>query len=166
MTKISPPPEYMRPSPFDEEGQWSSKGERGRTKGYYPVPSKLDWKDKEKFVKAVLEMERFMWNKRVSPFRMVFRGILPSMLEKGVVLGISTFVDDDQDMRWRGAHVHHYIGKWNVMPTKRFYDYVMYRLQKPFRGIHRTPRIQPAGNRAKSTSTLGAVVELKKFGQR
>jgi hypothetical protein len=114
----------------------------------------MQWPDEQRFVQAVERLEDFMYqfgSTSGSPFyHRVVRCIHTSVLEPSVRFGCHHFVDTEQHMVWALGYAVHYIGKWNVMPTKKFFDYVMYRIQNPFPQWQQTrprPRPVPAAPR-------------------
>lgn len=123
--KISPPPTFSAPSPFTQfEGYWVDKGK----KRYLPVVSKKVWKHKEQFLDAVEALEKHIMSLGSSSKlyrRVQFRGKAHSRLEKDVYVGSTEYYDDVKEIAWPGGFAAYYIGKFNVMPTKRFYEYVM-----------------------------------------
>lgn len=133
----------MPPSPFSPaEGYWSDADSKEKNK-YMPIISKKPWPDKTKFLRAVGEIENSMprldfdIRRENQPFYVVnFRGLSYSRIN-GEGVGSSEFQDTTQNIKWPAGFVEHYIGKYNVMPTKRFFDYVVYRTQ------HKLPRPLP-----------------------
>jgi hypothetical protein len=96
------------------EGFWSAK--------YKPKPSKYSWPDKLKWIARVKIVERYLMQlPPESQSYITFRGLALSRIDDDVV-GNSEF--HDAGFCWPEGYVEHYIGKYNVMPTKRFYNYI------------------------------------------
>ena len=116
-------------------------------KGYIPQKfvSKGKWKDKKKFIKKVTKIEKELLNKgdgyKYKQFRgrppsrkellnkgyckyKQFRGRSPSRIELNhdVGNGIEFY---DKGICWPEDYVSHYIDNYNVMPTKKFYNYII-----------------------------------------
>lgn len=145
---ILPPPEFMPPSPYyPAEGYWADIGSKDRN-AYMPVVSKKVWKDKTKFLQALDQIEKSM------PYRSGYddewgdfyvrgyRGMSTSRID-GSALGAAEFSDETQNIKWPDVYAQHYIGKYNVMPTKRFFDYVVYRSNNPFPGTPKASSVKP-----------------------
>lgn len=129
--KISPPPTFSSPSPLTgSEGFWVDKGKNK----YMPVVSKRVWKDKKLFLDAVEALEKQIISFGSSSHlykRIRYKGLASSRLEKDVYVGNAEYYDNSKGIVWPSGFADYYIGKWNVMPTKRFYEYVMYRMKYP-----------------------------------
>jgi len=147
LKNISPPPEYMPEKNGKHHkfipkkggvvtGFWDGdKGDKG-AKFYLPIVSKKTWKDKEKFLIATWNIERYLSSVNDRKYYVEYsRGMAPSRLEDNVSVGNGDYHDTEWNALWPTGFVPHYIGKWNVMPTKAFFEYVMCRISTPFPGM-------------------------------
>lgn len=83
----------------------------------------------------VWNIEQYMMKNSNGKYQMIhYRGLAPSRLEN-VNVGSGEFRDLEVGMIWPGGYAPYYIGKKNVMPTKAFYEYIMYRTKHPFPGM-------------------------------
>jgi methionine aminopeptidase len=142
--KIEPPPEFMNPSPFIQEGYWSSKEDS--TKNYFPIISKQKWKDKNKFVNMVKLIEQNIEDEHENKpeklkykgnYVKSYRGVSNSRIDDSYVGNSEYFFkladtkkkskskSESKYMIWPSRYVEHYIEKYNVMPTKRFYNFII-----------------------------------------
>lgn len=145
MVNITPPPEFMPASPYHPaEGYWADIESKDRN-SYMPVISKKTWNDKNMFLQALDRIEKSMPYRRGSDkesrefYLHGYRGTSKSRID-GSTLGAAEFRDETQNIMWPDGYAAHYIAKYNVMPTKRFFDYVVYRSNNPFPG---TPKTAP-----------------------
>ena len=120
---ISPPPEFMPPNPaeYKYQGYWGEpfKG------GYQPIISSKVWPDKEKFLKAVYAIELYL---KRSGHYVQYRGFSTSRLISGKRVGSGgEYQDNKYEMYWPEDYVDHYIKDHNVMPTERFFKYIIER---------------------------------------
>lgn len=184
MTTITNPPEFMPPSPYQPaEGYWADMESKDRNR-YMPIISKKVWKDKLKFLQALERIEgsmpRYIWSPdtRQEFYNVSFRGLAYSRID-GTGVGNSEFVDLEKDIKWPQGYAQHYIGKHNVMPTKRFFEYVMYRIKNPFLAASALPQTQrpttpkPASapkkcpmGKIRNPATNRCVLRTGKVGQR
>lgn len=138
MSRISRPPEFMPPDPGNTSkpiffGYWSPKDSKDAN-AYLPIVSKKVWKDKGKFLDAVSKLEDDILHPPTDKYySLSCRGRSPSRLEDGVYLGFVEFWDTEAGVAWPEQYARYYIGKWNVMPTKAFFDYILYRMKNPLR---------------------------------
>ena len=114
---ISAPPEFSPPNPLKCEGYWS--------KDYIPKVCTLDWLDKDKFIEMANIIEEDLKKKKSIKNYM---GYAHSRLVPGHKVGIGTFVDPSCDISWPEGYVQHYIRDHNVMPTEKFYDYMLIKI--------------------------------------
>lgn len=125
------PPEYMPETPMACEGYWGE---------YMPIPSTKVWAGKNIWLQKVAAIEAYIQSLPASmttfPMNMsrherdarrvtahwVARGLSHSRLVSGAVVAAGEY--EDNGICWPEGYVEHYIRDHNVMPTKRFYDYV------------------------------------------
>ena len=96
----------------------------------FHIAHRAPWPGQQEFVVKLAAIEREPSIRRES-----YRGYAPSRLEfrhgRAVDLGNSEFVDPATRITWIDAMGRHYIGKFNVIPSREFYYFVMdYKLQK------------------------------------
>lgn len=155
MTSIAPPPEFMPPSPFPMyEGYWTPIiPDREVSNPYVPIVSQEVWPDKQKFLDVVKALETYVYqfdNRSKSPYRRILhRGQIRSRLDPNVTFPVQEYWDMEQKIKWPAEYVGHYIGQFNVMPTRRFFEYVMYRMRNPFPGM---PAMAPSSSSSASTN--------------
>ena len=148
MASIAPPPEFMPPSPFPMyEGNWTPRRQVQKTQNpYVPIVSRQVWPDKQKFLDVAKQIETYIYqfdSRSPSPYRRILhRGQIQSRLDPNVTFPVQEYWDMEQKIKWPAEYVGHYIGQFNVMPTKRFFDYIMYRMRNPFPGM--PPLVFPA----------------------
>ena len=115
----SVPKRFSPKSDLECEGYWSDEYEPNVTIG-------ADTWDKAKFLSDVERVERKL--QRSKGHYALERGLAPSRLESGVVVGNGEFVDtnpvDKKKICWPQGYAKHYIEKHNIAPTRRFYDYI------------------------------------------
>ncbi len=125
---IEPPPEYMPPNPFQCEGYWDPEDAlryRNQPKIYQPIISRVIWRDKQKFVQAVNAIEKYLIDTTQVPR---YGSGAISRINFREFIGGSEFNDYEYKICWPSGYVNHYIEQHNVMPTKRFFDYVLIRV--------------------------------------
>jgi len=108
-TDMVPPPHFSLPTPLACEGYWSDT--------YAPQVCKSVWSSKDSFLQLVREKEAVV--NHIS-----YRGMARSRID-GTDVGSGEFVDEDKGMCWPEGYADHYIGKYNVMPTSLFYNYII-----------------------------------------
>ncbi len=54
-----------------------------------------------------------------------YRGYTPSRLDPNIIVGSKEYYDPEYNIGWPEGYAEHYISKHNVMPTERFFNYVM-----------------------------------------
>ena len=138
---ISAPPSFAAPSPWQAEGYWSAE--------YWPqrfVHSGLSeaWGDKNRFLSAVSAVERAICLGDAADAQSQGLGLIgvipgasfvamdgsaPSRLDDTVV-GSGEFCDacEGGQIRWPEGYAQHYIGTHDVVPTRRFFQYVVRRV--------------------------------------
>lgn len=129
---INPPYQFSTPNPYQYEGTFDDK--------YYPVISEYLWEDKIKFLTALKNIELYI--KTYSPTstsrspRVGINGtgyiiqdiLYRSYYDPRIILGTHTYYDND--MQWWEGYGDYYINQYNVMPTERFYTYVINRIKR------------------------------------
>lgn len=55
-----------------------------------------------------------------------YRGLAPSRLDPGEMVGSGEFVDETNGVVWPEGYAQHYVDRHNVLPSEQFYDYVMH----------------------------------------
>lgn len=138
---LTPPPEFSPGNPYASrngaEGYWSwppgVSPKIDQSKLYLPKISKLSWPGKMVFATAVKHLER-MCTPSGKPHGMRLRtypGRAPSRIPKELLgqdhllLGSKEYIDENHGILWPEQYVDHYIVRYNVMPTQRFYHYVV-----------------------------------------
>ena len=120
---IHPPPFFAKPAPNNRfEGYWS-KNYRPQS---YQLTNDQHWKDKPRFMAAVKRVEDYLNKNFMGRYR--YDGMAVNRMSPGKL----KFVGDGseyvgKDFRWPYKYVEHYIGQYNVMPSKRFFDYIVQR---------------------------------------
>ena len=135
--KFAPPPK--RGKLFDDEEEDTIVSEP--CEGYWNLNYKPQdfvskgWKDKSKFLKSLKVIEEKLKSK--PPGFKSFKGYSYSRFAKGNIgdkdrVGSGEFNDMYNNKRicWPEGYGEHYIGLHDVMPTKRFYNYVISRSKK------------------------------------
>ncbi len=112
---ILKPPEFMKPTPLSCEGYWSDE--------YKPKKSIKKWKDKENFIQLVEKIETHANLNQHSLSQTAYLGKAYSRIDHST-LSSGEFVDSEKKICWPKEYVKHYIGKYNVMPTRRFFEYI------------------------------------------
>ncbi len=107
-------------------------------KGRYPFPisSNDAWPGKDEFLDKLAKIERLAEEVDIMDFnppapnkvwRYIFRGLAPSRLDKSL-LGCSEFSyrvgSDGKKINWTDAMGEHYVKKYNVKPSREFYEFV------------------------------------------
>jgi len=131
------PPEFMPPTKLSCEGYWdirsyNSQSSYSPDSRYLPIPSNKVWSEKQVWMnkaKAVEEYIKVM--SKEDPTGSIkyqcYRGMSRCRL-------CDQFVGNceyqHKGMCWPSNYIEHYIGYHNVMPTKRFYEFIenFYRL--------------------------------------
>ena len=115
----------MRNRPSGTEGCFAPLygGRGGQCEGYwsadvYPVPHKEPWCGKAAFMKDLARIE-------ASDVVQVQhqRGLAQSRIDSSF-LGNEEYHDTARQQCWTGDLREHYVGEYNVVPTKDFIDYV------------------------------------------
>ncbi len=112
------------------KGQWS---EPHRVEGYWknetfpelPLPKahKNAWPGKKVFLTKLLAVQDHSGIEKIG-----YRGLSTSRIDNKSV-GSHEYFDPKNMITWPSAVSGHYIGKYNVIPSKEFYEYIMnYRL--------------------------------------
>ena len=126
------PPEFMPPNPLSSEGYWDNH-ETGNGSKYLPIISKLKWKNKDTFVNLVKQIETTaMEGALVSEpekyanklIKISYKGYSPSRID-GTLIGNEEYTDIQYGISWPEGYVLHYIKRYNVMPTQKFFKYVI-----------------------------------------
>lgn len=100
---------YFSPSnPNKCEGYWS--------KDYKPIVSKFIWAEKDLWIAKALYISS------ITP-SISYRGLAFSRID-GTIVGNKEYYDAEYDICWPEGYIEHYIKDNNIMPTKRFYDYI------------------------------------------
>ena len=123
-SSISPPPEFFPPNPFKCEGFWDLPTSEVKVDIYHPKISTLIWPDKMKFVNLVAKIEKTLFDQPGG--YIPYKGYSHSRIDNSV-LGNGEYTDEigDEIMCWPQKYVEHYIAKYNVMPTARFFNYII-----------------------------------------
>jgi hypothetical protein len=111
---LNEPPEFMPPTTLKGEGYWSPT--------YMPVVSKQEWKGKQQWLDKVTFIELQAEKKENDVQWMQALGYAPSRLVPNFMVGSGEYRDGD--VFWPEGYVEHYIRDHNVMPTRRFYNYI------------------------------------------
>jgi len=148
MLAIPPPPEFAPPSPFrGAEGYWAPLTQRQspteRSPGWYaPQFASRPWGGKRAFAAAVRKLEARCVG-RVDGMRVrTFPGWAPSRIPRDLLaargykdgrhlVGRREFYDDREGVRWPENYVRHYVVEFDVVPTRRFFEYVCRRAAEP-----------------------------------
>ena len=114
------PPEFSVKSKLECFGYWNKK--------YKPQISNKSWSGKMLWTQIAFMIENKYreddnhWSN--------FRGMAPSRLEDNVYVGSAQYSDIDEkgkNVCWPEGYIDHYIVQHNVMPTKNFYNYIIWR---------------------------------------
>ena len=116
------PPEFSppRPSYLFCEGHWDLEpGQYSPAGDYLPVSSKYQWPDKKEWLAAAYKVNKWMKDHK---FYSQMRGYAPSRLT-GEHVGSGSY--QEPNMCWPENYIGHYIEDNNVMPTQKFYTYII-----------------------------------------
>jgi hypothetical protein len=113
---LNEPPEFMLPVPLNlkGEGYWSQT--------YMPIVSEKEWSRKQEWIDKVIFIELQAERKENDVKVMQNLGYAPSRLVPNFMVGSAEYRDGE--VFWPEGYVEHYIRDHNVMPTKRFYNYI------------------------------------------
>ena len=128
--KVEEPTSFSPPTDLKCEGYWNNDT-------YNPqlMVSKVEWPSKHLFLVHVKAIEdrliyeaEEMWDKKkkFSERYVMYRGFSTSVMDKSQ-LGSSEFQCRDSAGKlicWPTMYASHYIGKYNIMPTKRFFTFI------------------------------------------
>jgi len=123
---------YRPTKPFDIDQIKKFK----KIKEYIPQKfiSKDKWDDKNKFIKRVNKIEKELYS--IGKIQK-FKGLSPSRIEDHVYIGSGEFYD--KNICWPQGYVSYYIDKYNVMPTLKFYNYVInYKFKSNIKSIKKS----------------------------
>lgn len=122
----------------DIEGYWATHPDPALDdyKGKYPFPKKnpKPWPTQEEFLKKLESIETLaqsiFWAEYTPQIGYnTYRGASPSRFEKGVYVGCRKFrainPHTGQTVSWPEGFGSYYVAKFNVMPSKEFYDFIM-----------------------------------------
>lgn len=105
---------YWATSPFIEQDMYHGKYP-------FPISHKQPWPGKQKFFEKLVLIEA---SNKVELICM--RGVAPSRLESSFVGNCEFhYKDDHHTIIWTDAFNSHYVAKYNVKPSREFYDFVM-----------------------------------------
>lgn len=104
---------FSLPNSNSCEGYWDDN--------YKPIQEVGIWLEKDSWITKALYVESIVEVRS-------FRGLAFSKLD-GTVVGNKEYYDEKYNICWPEGYVTHYIGEHNVMPTKRFYDYINHKFQ-------------------------------------
>jgi hypothetical protein len=101
----------------------------------WPKIHETPWTGKQEFLDKLAKMEKLAneniydyetdrYKKPNSLYCKGYRGHSISRIDQSG-LGSHEFVDPKKNIVWTDALRRHYVGKYNVIPSKEFYDYVM-----------------------------------------
>ena len=165
--EILPPPRFAPPAASAMEGYWSPT--------YQPqafVHLRLSdfWPQKKLFLSAVTTIEAAIClgdpSKMQEDGYADMRGVIPtasfipmegqspSRLEDGYRVGSGEFSDVCEDgarIGWPEGYAKHYIGAHDVLPTRRFYEYVVWRAAAVQRTFADSTLEQPLRKKSKSS---------------
>lgn len=121
------PPEFSPPAPDPKyEGYWSE--------AYAPVPKKTKWEKKSNWLKMAYRVMYYLKSKEEDGKYLSYEGFAESVFDPDVCVGAGEYVGDTsrrgEQMSWPEGYVEYYIGVHNVMPTKRFYLYIIDEYQR------------------------------------
>lgn len=131
--------EFDRETFVDAEGYWASDKDPkyDSYQGKYPFPKANEhpWQSKEEFLKKLAAIEATAGTLKFgeeNPIHRVYklstRGHSFSRLEQGVQLGSEEFLykmSANEKIRWTDVFGSYYIAKFNVKPSRQFYNFVM-----------------------------------------
>jgi len=92
----------------------------GGSKGWRPIRSKKKWPGKSDWIRKALQVEQYLRN--IGQIDR-FRGPAFSRIDD-TPIGGSEYFDKTPHICWPEGYVEHYIGLYNVMPSKKYYDYI------------------------------------------
>lgn len=127
------PPSFSPAQKFDCEGYWSLEWDDEK---YLPIVSEEAWEGKGSFVDTVEAIEeglrqtgQYKQFKGYSNTRLPHLIDAPREMWREFVVGSGEFFDDfkGSNICWPEGYVKHYIDRFNVMPTQRFYNYVRWK---------------------------------------
>ncbi len=119
------------------EGYWQ---DFGAPKSYpKPKPNKKPFPGQKEWLKKLKVIEQVASNpkNRHSLVELSTRGLAPSRLEDGVLLGNKEFSDIAEGNCWTEDLGNYYINKFNVRPSKKFGNYVNAKYEKIVRAAGR-----------------------------
>lgn len=128
---IKPPPSFSKPNPYGCEGYWDDEHDEKNWKGYLPIVSKKTWPDKEKWLARLKFIEPsgykdghdvFLHNDGKKFNVIQYEGCSLSRIQPNWDVGCDEY--EYKGVCWAQGYAEHYIGKYNVMPTERFYNFV------------------------------------------
>ncbi|KAJ9467014.1 hypothetical protein DIPPA_06178 [Diplonema papillatum] len=98
------------------EGYWDED--------YMPVPHKKPWCGKEEWMQKLAAIEAASSEEPGQRIQqLTFRGLATSRIDDSF-LGNTEYADQEAKVCWTGDFREHYVGKYNCVPTKPFFDYV------------------------------------------
>lgn len=143
-TVILPPPRFASPRAVAMEGYWDQATYRPQS-FIYPGLTEA-WPSKASFLVAVATIEAAICLGEPREIQRAgcadMRGVIPtasfvsmdgqspSRMEEGYQVGSGEFFDVCEDggkIGWPEGYAKHYIGEHEVLPTRRFYEYVVWR---------------------------------------
>ena len=142
---ILPPPQFAPPTAVVMEGYWDPTTYRPQS-FVYPGLTEA-WPSKASFLEAVATIEAAICLGEPSEMQRAgcadMRGVIPtasfvsmdgqspSRMKEGCQVGSGEFFDVCEDgarIGWPEGYAKHYVGEHEVLPTRRFYEYVVWRV--------------------------------------
>ncbi len=125
---------FDRQTIVDCEGYWATSSDPTRDiyRDRYPFPKSNPqmWPTQEQFMSKLSALEADIHSKKVTNIKtMYFKGVSHSRFDDSR-LGCSEYRDQKNSVAWTDAFLNHYVKKYNVKPSKQFYDYVMLRASR------------------------------------
>lgn len=110
------------------EGYWATDKDptQDRYKGKYPWPTvhEKPWSGKQAFLERLHQIEKLKDIKNSCIGWQLYRGVSWSRVDF-TWIGCGEYKDYRERITWPEAYSSHYIDKYNVKPSREFYDYVM-----------------------------------------
>jgi hypothetical protein len=113
------------------EGYWGQHEHDHRDNLPFPIAHAEPWPGQKEFLKKLISIESSaqFWDhdslteSRIQIF--IFKGSAHSRLESHVQVSNKEFYDTCEQIRWPHGFSWYYVARFNVKPSKEFYDYVM-----------------------------------------
>ncbi len=116
---------------FNDKGRWVDSKIDPNCKYPFPKPHKNPWPTQKEFLTKLYKIESCAGDgnsnsssrSRVLCFRM--KGLSPSRLEPRKNVSGNEYCDTHENISWPAGFSWYYVAKFNVKPSREFYDYVM-----------------------------------------